>query len=58
MNESPTPAPPGPPEVDHPALAAALAEIRDLDTQPLSEHHERLRTVHEAMHTVLNPSAD
>ncbi len=58
MTEPSTPAATAPPEVDHPTLAAALAEIGDLDARPLAEHHERLRAVHEAMHTVLNPSAD
>ena len=58
MSDPSSPAPSGPPEVDHPELARALAEIDDLDAQPLAEHHERLRAVHEAMHTVLNPSAD
>lgn len=57
MNEPTTPAPAGPPEVDHPALAAALSEIRDLEDQPLSEHHERLQSVHDTMHAVLNPTA-
>lgn len=58
MTEHTAPAAAEPPEVDHPALAAALAEIGDLDSRPLAEHHERLQAVHEAMYTVLNPSAD
>jgi len=47
-----------PPVVDHPSVTAALEEIRDLDARPLAEHHERLSRVHEALHTVLNPSTD
>ena len=47
-----------PPVVDNPAVTAALEEIRDLDARPLAEHHERLSSVHEALHAVLNPSAD
>ena len=58
MSDPTAPVPVGPSEVEHPALAAALEEIRDLDAQPLAEHHERLRAVHEAMHAVLNPGSD
>lgn len=58
MTEPSRPDAAGPPEVDQPALAAALEEIRDLDDRPLPEHHDRLRSVHEAMHAVLNPTTD
>lgn len=54
----PTPAAAGPPAVDHPAVAAALQEIADLDARPLAEHHERISSVHEVLHAALHPSAD
>jgi hypothetical protein len=48
--------PPDPvPAVDHPRLAEALARISDLDTTPVSEHHDRLVEVHEVLHDVLHP---
>ncbi|MFL6026852.1 MAG: hypothetical protein ACJ72G_14035 [Friedmanniella sp.] len=45
----------GPPEVDHPAIAAALTEVADLDDRPLAEHQARLSRVHEVLHDVLHP---
>ena len=52
------PAPPTPPDVDHPAVAAALERLADLDAQPLAEHQTRLSRVHEVLHDVLHPGPD
>ena len=61
----PAPAVPRPPTAtppsagqaeEHPALAAALQEVADLDDRPLAEHHERLSRAHEALQAVLDPT--
>lgn len=43
----------GAPETGLPAVDDALAELSTLDDQPVSEHHERLSSAHDALHDAL-----
>lgn len=39
-------------------IDAALTELDDLAELPVSEHHDRLSRVHEALHTALHQPAE
>ncbi|GAB3925039.1 hypothetical protein GCM10011575_04770 [Microlunatus endophyticus] len=40
----------GQPAVDH-----ALTALQGLESEPLTDHHDRLAAVHEELHAALNP---
>jgi hypothetical protein len=52
------PRPPAPPATGDPAIDTALQGVGDLASKPLSEHHDRLVQVHEALHAALEGSGD
>jgi hypothetical protein len=46
------------PATGDPAIDDALQGLSDLPATPLSEHHDRLAQVHEALHAALERSGD
>ena len=47
-----------PPQTGHAAIDDALLGLGDLGSAPLSDHHDRLATAHEALHQALERSDD
>jgi hypothetical protein len=46
---------PGVPVTGEPAIDRLLSALEDLESRPLSEHHERLVHAHEQLQQLLNP---
>lgn len=42
-----------PPRTEHAAIDNAMLGLADLASAPLSDHHDRLATAHEALHDAL-----
>ncbi len=49
---------PAVPSTADPAIDDALQSLRDLQSAPLSEHHDRLARAHETLHIALERSGD
>jgi hypothetical protein len=47
-----------PPQTGHAAIDDALLGLADLDSTPLSDHHDRLAKAHEMLHEALDPPDD
>jgi hypothetical protein len=47
-----------PPQTGDPEIDGALAELVDLPSTPLTEHHDRLASVHEVLHRALGRTDD
>lgn len=47
-----------PPQTGHAPIDDALLGLADLDSTPLSDHHDRLAKAHETLHEALDPPDD
>jgi hypothetical protein len=47
-----------PPQTGDAEVDRALGELTDLPSTPLSEHHDRLASVHEVLHRALDRTDD
>jgi hypothetical protein len=47
-----------PPQTGHPTIDEALLSLVDLDSAPLSDHHDRLAKAHEVLHEALDRPDD